>query len=291
MAAGELAQTFDAELARIPALRAARDSGLASADAVRLRALAEPNADSIHFAARTGQTLDDTVLSDADREELVDEYAESALDSLEVPSRDDELRMRVMRGIVGALPPDKRVSPPDIDAAASQIVPDVNFDVAGSMPAWLQNTRAMRQFADARTSDDATEASRVLIRSAIGQIPTVFFLLLPLYALLLKLLYVRRDWFYAEHLVFALHVHAFTFLVGALVLLVAATGEWGAVTTTFYTVAGLSIPVYFVIAQKRVYRQLWLKTLAKALLLGPTYAFLLVTAGIVLTLALAVVRG
>ena len=44
-------------------------------------------------------------------------------------------------------------------------------------------------------------------------VPKAFFVLVPLSALLLHALYWRRGMAYAEHLILALHVHAFGFLV------------------------------------------------------------------------------
>jgi len=46
------------------------------------------------------------------------------------------------------------------------------------------------------------------------------FVLLKIFALLLNLLYARRKRYYAEHFVFALHVHAFVFLMFVIILLI-----------------------------------------------------------------------
>lgn len=46
------------------------------------------------------------------------------------------------------------------------------------------------------------------------------FLLIPVVALLLKLLYIRRKRLYFEHLIFSLHAHAFIFLLLILILLI-----------------------------------------------------------------------
>ncbi len=48
----------------------------------------------------------------------------------------------------------------------------------------------------------------------------MIFLLIPVFALLLKLVYLKSKRLYFEHLVFSLHVHAFIFLVLTLVLLI-----------------------------------------------------------------------
>ncbi|MEI7662163.1 MAG: DUF3667 domain-containing protein [Bacteroidota bacterium] len=48
----------------------------------------------------------------------------------------------------------------------------------------------------------------------------MIFLLIPVFALLLKLVYLRRKRLYFEHLVFSLHAHAFVFLLMTMVLLI-----------------------------------------------------------------------
>jgi hypothetical protein len=57
----------------------------------------------------------------------------------------------------------------------------------------------------------AGEAFRRLLAELFAAIPTSMFVLLPLFALILKLLYLRTGRFYAEHFVFSLHLHAFLF--------------------------------------------------------------------------------
>ena len=86
-----------------------------------------------------------------------------------------------------------------------------------------------------------------------------------------------RKRYYAEHLVFALHVHAFTFLVLIPLLYVGLSDgdyEWAARLAVFAATVG--VPVYFLIAQHRVYRESWLRTLGKASVLG--FAYLVVIA-------------
>ncbi len=59
----------------------------------------------------------------------------------------------------------------------------------------------------------AKESPQPFISALLGDIPKMMFFLLPLFAMSLKLLYLRTKRLYVEHLVFLLHVHAFTFLV------------------------------------------------------------------------------
>ena len=74
------------------------------------------------------------------------------------------------------------------------------------------------------------------------------FVMLPLFALLMKLVYWNRQLHYTEHLVFALHVHAFWFVALALAL---PDQAW---------ISGLAfaaVPVYTFIAMRRVYGGRW----------------------------------
>jgi hypothetical protein len=204
---------------------------------------------------------------------------------LDSASRQRRLRqLRWQRDGLAAFPPDSLVRIADWERAAEIVFPDHNVNI--DLPAWMPRSRPVQQLLEARTGEERGEAFADLVRNAIGQLPTVMFLLLPVFALLLKLIYVRRDWFYSEHLVFALHTHAFAFLVfaGAVVLLWAGVGTaWAGVTASLLT---LGIPLYFFVAQKRVYGQGWMKTAVKALLLGWMYSFLL-SVGLALAFMLA----
>ncbi len=87
----------------------------------------------------------------------------------------------------------------------------------------------------------------------------VLFYLLPFFALLLKLLYVRRDFFYSEHLVFSIYYYNFFYLGGSVFLLI----DLVPVVNDFTWVVGLWIYVYLLFAMKRMYQQNWAKTIVK----------------------------
>lgn len=119
--------------------------------------------------------------------------------------------------------------------------------------------------------------------AALGAVPTTLFVLVPLFALMLKLAYVFKRRLYMEHLVVALHSHAFLCLDLLLVLLVRALAQWlapggGALATPFAWVEGLLLawmPVYLLLMQKRVYAQGWPMTVWKYFVLGTCYSVLL----------------
>ena len=110
-------------------------------------------------------------------------------------------------------------------------------------------------------------ALRRVSDATIQELPKVMFIMLPVYAFLLKLLYVRRKRFYIEHFVFALHLHAFTFLLFSFALI---TGfDWSSL------ILSIVLPIYTYMAMKRFYRQGYIKTFLKWSALGIVYSTLL----------------
>jgi len=110
----------------------------------------------------------------------------------------------------------------------------------------------------------------------IGYFPYMMFFMLPVFALLLKLLYRRSRRLYVEHFIFALHLHTGFFLVSALSLVLAIGSVHAAldhvVSTGRFTVAlWLGFTLYGLLAARSAYRQGFLKTLIKGWLLLSTY--------------------
>jgi Protein of unknown function (DUF3667) len=99
----------------------------------------------------------------------------------------------------------------------------------------------------------------------------VLFWLLPFFALLLKLLYIRRDYFYSEHLVFTIYNYNFFYLSSSVILLVDLIPWLGWLATL------LSFWVYFymLFAMKRMYGQTWGKTILKFLIFSFMFSILL----------------
>ena len=96
-----------------------------------------------------------------------------------------------------------------------------------------------------------------------------FFLLLPIFALILKLVYIRRKHNYMRHLIFSIHIHSFIFLV--MIIIVAMymifKGNLEIITSLLF----FAIPVYFVIALKRFYGQKIGKIILKFLAISLLY--------------------
>jgi hypothetical protein len=116
----------------------------------------------------------------------------------------------------------------------------------------------------------------------LGAIPTALFVLVPLFALLLKVLYVFKRRLYMEHLVVALHSHAFMSLELLLVFAMLGVQHLAPDHSFLEDASGWAmglliawIPLYLLLMQKRVYAQGWVMTLLKFFVLGTVYSILL----------------
>ncbi|MBV8977055.1 MAG: DUF3667 domain-containing protein [Alphaproteobacteria bacterium] len=116
-------------------------------------------------------------------------------------------------------------------------------------------------------------------------IPRVLFLLVPLYAALLALFYIRqrRKFFYVDHLIFSLSIHSFGFVLLMLAAGAAQIFSGGNVALGTFVVAGL----YTLIATRNFYRQSWFWTVLKFVLVSFFYVvfFVLPALGAVIALS------
>ncbi len=153
-------------------------------------------------------------------------------------------------------------APAEVSKATNSLVINMGSGQAGlregvffceNLPAWV-----CKRFKRRINIDPKAMASEVGVikERFLGNLGGSMFVLLPTFALWLKLVYFRRKMYYTEHLVFALHVHAFWFLALALTL----SGSW-----LLTLPAALAVPVYTLMAMKRVYGgRLWPRLLRAA---------------------------
>lgn len=124
-----------------------------------------------------------------------------------------------------------------------------------------------------RVKDDPNRFQAKLMDNA----PKAMFLIMPIFAFLLKLAYIRRSRFYVEHLIFALHCHAFVFLI------LAATYLLNIFLLKLVSVVWILIYLY--ISMLRVYQQGKLKTAVKYVAIQFVYSVLLSIVMIIVILA------
>ncbi len=140
-----------------------------------------------------------------------------------------------------------------------------------NLPGWL--CKRVQRRIDVKP-EAFVEVVRDVSKNFVANLGAAMFVLLPSFALWLKWAYLRRRMHYTEHLVFALHVHALWFLVFGLVLLPL---QW-------LQVLLLVVPVYTLMAMKRVYGgRWWLRWLRAGLVMlmyGMTLMLVMVLLGL-----------
>lgn len=118
-------------------------------------------------------------------------------------------------------------------------------------------------------------------------IPQMLFVLLPLFALLLKLLYIRRkNFYYTDHAIFTIHFYIFIFLAMLPIFaFIKIQGNTGTNWTSYVNLALIAgIFFYLYKAMRNFYMQSRGKTILKYLLLFMSFASLFIVVFIALIL-------
>jgi len=159
--------------------------------------------------------------------------------------------------------------------AADRVAKAADESLNGSQP-----LTAAEKAAALKDIERAPAFFRPLLRRVVGDplgfrrdllqtMPRMLFVLLPVFAGIVALFYRGRK--YPEHLYFAIHLHAFVFLVLAVPELLKLTRLPGLVMAAGAAVF-ITIPVYATIAFRRVYGGSMPVTIAKEAGIGALYA-------------------
>ncbi|MCB2409291.1 DUF3667 domain-containing protein [Hymenobacter lucidus] len=134
-----------------------------------------------------------------------------------------------------------------------------------------QEPTLLRRTALRQTIRSLNSSPDELVHKWMKNLPILMFVLMPLFALLLKGLYRRQHQYYLAHLIFSIHFHCFVFVLFILNLLLSRVGS-----TDWFQTALVFLPaVYFFLALRNNYGQSFLKTLSKVLLMMTTYGMVL----------------
>jgi len=171
------------------------------------------------------------------------------------------------------VPGNQAAVPPPAPSADSDLNVEFGPDLHGAknpFEMWLET-----QIKD-KIGKDGSKA-KLFLDTLRSNIPTMMLCCVPLFALLLKLLYLGKRRFYVEHLVYALHIHTFAY-VGVVVITVIgmALAQWSN-TARALVVAALSCVMFVQVflSIRRVYGQRWFFTTLKFLLGGVAYLIVL----------------
>ncbi|ELR70045.1 hypothetical protein C900_04415 [Fulvivirga imtechensis AK7] len=108
----------------------------------------------------------------------------------------------------------------------------------------------------------------------LKNIPLMMLLLIPIFALILKLLYVRRKQLYIKHLIHALHLHTFSyFFYGISLLVIFFMMEGSSLRNNLALLSFILVSTYAYISFLKVYKQHWFKTFIKFNVAGFIYIF------------------
>lgn len=147
----------------------------------------------------------------------------------------------------------------------------------------LANAQQQLRAMNSGSSTDQLDARRKFMLHMVANAPTVLFLLLPFFALLLKVSYIFKKRLYMEHLIVAMHSHAFLMLSMLVLSALAALRGWivphagwlGVPFGLLAAAAWIWLFTYLFVMQKRVYRQGWFMTTLKYCCVGFWYSILL----------------
>ena len=246
MEVGDDPATADGALAAADSVLATADGALATEDGTPVEAAQPDTASAVPAAAdarmRAGAEQErrtvDPVQLEALKARVLPEHARKVDDIVRRPG--ESVAKQVIRGLASLADPDERAS-----------------GVSG----WL--IRYGRGLLI-----DLVHDPQVFLQQAIGNLPIAMFFLLPVFAMILAVCYLRRKRFFVEHLVFGMHIHTFAFLMLAAALLVpdGAIGSWAKL---FLVVVS---PFYVLIAMRRFYGEGWGLTLVKGFVVWNLYS-------------------
>ena len=155
--------------------------------------------------------------------------------------------------------------------------PFVVFDDAKS-------TTPFERWIEARAKEKMGEGGTkmgLFISTMFSNLPYMMLCCIPLFALVLKLLYVRRHLFYIDHLIYALHIHSF-FYAGVMLIVLATIGlirfAPGAIAGWLITLLWIAFVTQVFLSIRYVYRQGWFVTFFKFFFGGFIYLLVLVLA-------------
>ena len=155
----------------------------------------------------------------------------------------------------------------------------------GERDGWFKKMLIVRVIElNKRYGDDTTSFGKEFELAFRDNFSKILFFLLPFFALTLKLLYVRRDYFYSEHLVFSIYYYNFAYLGATVqILLSQLPQEWPS------SLLGFWIYFYLLFAMKRMYQQSWKKTIAKFFLFSLLFLVVFTIAFMIAAVAILMV--
>jgi hypothetical protein len=199
-----------------------------------------------------------------------------------------------------APPPAPSISSSELEAAIGEITQEAPGEKKNNRP-HVQFGRdknrprtPTEQWIDERIKNQLGEdgaKAKAFIQKLRNNLPTMMLVCIPLFAFILKILYLRQKRLYIEHLVYALNIHAFFYLAVILVVFISIGLDRlvpGTPQVLLTLLLSLLVFVQIFVSIRRVYRQSWFMSLFKFAFGGLVYFFILLF-GVVATAFLMLV--
>jgi hypothetical protein len=128
-----------------------------------------------------------------------------------------------------------------------------------------------------KVGEDGTKGG-LFLDTLRSNIPAMMLCCIPLFAFVLKILYIRTRRFYVEHLVYALHIHTFLYMgvIVTALLTMAANRSLPGLSGWIIALFSCATVVQIFLSIRRVYGQGWFFSTFKFLLGGIIYFVILI---------------
>ncbi len=144
---------------------------------------------------------------------------------------------------------------------------------------WLERHVEYKNIEYRNKYGNSATANEMLTERFFHSFPQLLFMSLPIVALLLQLLYIRRkQFYYVNHLIFTLHLYCAIFVILFYLMLLSLTHSvsWLGWVSWLEGLLWLGIVGYTLVAMHNFYGQGWMKTFMKMSLLGFATLFVIV---------------
>ena len=237
---------------------------------------------AVNYGAR-GLRFEPGNLSPKDRAEL-----EADLKKQDLPPAAREKLDALLRESPASPTPSPQTTAPSPSPAPKTDKQKQEFGKIGERPFVVfdqaKSTTPFESWIEARAKEKMGEHGTkmgLFISTLFSNLPYMMLCCIPLFALVLKILYVRRHIFYIDHLIYALHIHTFAY-TGIMLIVLATIGLNRVIPGP---IAGWTIALFWIaflvqifLSIRRVYRQGWFISIFKFLFGGFVYLMVLVLA-------------
>jgi len=236
---------------------------------------------AVNFGAK-GLRVDASKLGEKDRAEL-----EADLKDEDLPPAAREKLAAFLRDTSPSPAPSVAANSPS-PSPASETEKEKKFGKIGQRPFVVfdqaKSTTPFERWIEARAKEKMGEKGTkmgLFITTLFSNLPYMMLCCIPLFALVLKVLYVRRRIFYIDHLIYALHIHTF-FYAGLMLIVLATIGlnrfAPGPIAGWLIALLWIAFVTQIFLSIRFVYRQGWFFSIFKFLFGGFVYLIVLVVA-------------